>query len=262
MDLELSGKVAVVTGGSKGIGLAITEGLVAEGVRVVVGARSVEALEGLDGVDAIAVDLAAPDGPAKLVAHAADTHGRIDILINNVGGAPTRPGGFLTIDDASFEKTINLNFYAALRAIRAVLPHMLDNDNNAGGVIVNVNSVNAILADPLVMDYCAAKAALGSVAKALSQELGPKNVRINEVWPGPVATDLWLGRDGVAAQVAAAGAAPDPDAVRAGAEAAMATGRFTTPREVAAQVLLLASPLSGNVTGAHHVIDGGLLKAV
>jgi NAD(P)-dependent dehydrogenase (short-subunit alcohol dehydrogenase family) len=259
MDLELRGKVAVVTGGSKGIGLAIAEGLLAEGVRVVVGARTVDGMPAHDGLEGIALDLAAPDGPATLIERAIELHGRVDILINNVGGAPTRPGGFLTIDDASFEKTINLNFYAAVRAIRAVLPHMVD---AGGGAIVNVNSVNAILADPLVLDYCAAKAALGSVAKALSQELGPKNIRINEVWPGPVATDLWLGRDGVAAQVAAAGAAPDPDAVRAGAEAAMATGRFTTPREVAAQVLLLASALSGNVTGAHHVIDGGLLRAV
>ncbi len=75
-----------------------------------------------------------------------------------------------------------------------------------------------------------------------------------------MATDLWLGEHGVAAQVAAAGAAPDAAAVRAGAEAAMATGRFTTPHEVAAQVLLLASPLSGNVTGAHAVIDGGLTR--
>jgi NAD(P)-dependent dehydrogenase (short-subunit alcohol dehydrogenase family) len=257
MDLELRDKVAVVTGGSKGIGLAIAEGLLAEGARVVVGARGVAEMEQHDGLDAIEVDLAAAEGPATLIAHAIETHGRVDILINNVGGAPTRPGGFLTIDDDAFAKTINLNFYAAVRAIRAVLPGMVERGD---GAIVNVNSVNAIVADPLVLDYSASKAALASVAKALSQELGPKGIRVNEVWPGPVATDLWLGRNGVAAQVAAAGAAPDPAAVRAGAEAQMATGRFTTPQEVAAQVLLLASPRSGNVTGSHALIDGGLTK--
>jgi NAD(P)-dependent dehydrogenase (short-subunit alcohol dehydrogenase family) len=258
MDLRIAGKVAVVTGGSKGIGLAIAEALVDEGVKVVVGARGVAAMPEREGLDAIEVDLAAPEGPGKLIAHAIETHGRVDILINNVGGAPTRPGGFLTIDDADFEKTINLNFYAAVRAIRAVLPGMVERGD---GAIVNVNSINAIIADPLVLDYSASKAALASVAKALSQELAPKGIRINEVWPGPVATDLWLGEHGVAAQVAAAGAAPDPAAVRAGAEAQMATGRFTTPQEVAAQVLLLASPLSGNVTGSHAIIDGGLTKA-
>jgi NAD(P)-dependent dehydrogenase (short-subunit alcohol dehydrogenase family) len=258
MDLELRDKVAVVTGGSKGIGLAIAEALLAEGATVVVGARGVAGMPQHDGLDALEVDLAAPDGPATLIAHAIERRGRVDILVNNVGGAPTRPAGFLSIGDADFEKTINLNFYAAVRAIRAVLPGMLERGD---GAIVNVNSINAIIADPLVLDYSASKAALASVAKALSQELGSKGIRINEVWPGPVATDLWLGEHGVAAQVAAAGGAPDPAAVRAGAEAAMATGRFTTPQEVAAQVLLLASPLSGNVTGAHAVIDGGLTKA-
>lgn len=257
MDLELQGKVAVVTGGSKGIGLAIAEALLAEGAKVVVGARTIDGMPPHDDLDAIVVDLAAPEGPATLIAEAIARHGQVDVLVNNVGGAPTRPGGFLTIDDAAFEKTINLNFYAAVRAIRAVLPGMLE---RGAGAIVNVNSINAIVADPLVLDYSASKAALASVAKALSQELGAKGIRINEVWPGPVATDLWLGKNGVAAQVAAAGAAPDPAAVRAGAEASMATGRFTTPQEVAAQVLLLASPLSGNVTGSHAVIDGGLTK--
>jgi NAD(P)-dependent dehydrogenase (short-subunit alcohol dehydrogenase family) len=258
MDLELRDKVAVVTGGSKGIGLAIAEALLAEGAKVVVGARGVAGMPEHEGLDALEVDLAAPDGPARLITHAIELRGRVDILVNNVGGAPTRPGGFLTIDDEAIAKTFNLNFNAAVRAIRAVLPDMLE---RGSGAIVNVNSVNAIVADPLVLDYSASKAALASVAKALSQELGPKGIRINEVWPGPVATDLWLGRDGVAAQVAASGAAPNPDAVRAGAEASMATGRFTTPQEVAAQVVLLASPLSGNVTGSHVLIDGGLTKA-
>jgi NAD(P)-dependent dehydrogenase (short-subunit alcohol dehydrogenase family) len=251
MDLELRDKVAVVTGGSKGIGLAIAQALLDEGAKVVVAGMPER-----DGLDALDVDLAAPEGPGTLIAHAIELRGRVDILVNNVGGAPTRHG-FLSIDDADFEKTLNLNFYAAVRAIRAVLPGMLERGD---GAIVNVNSVNAIVADPLVLDYSASKAALASVAKALSQELAPQGIRINEVWPGPVATDLWLGEHGVAAQVAASGAAPDAAAVRAGAEAAMATGRFTTPQEVATQVLLLASPRSGNVTGAHALIDGGLTK--
>src|SRR3954447_25903308 len=121
MDLELQGKVAVVTGGSKGIGLAVARTLAAEGAKVVVGARNVDALPAIDGVDGLAVDLAGADGPAALVAHAVARHGAApDILVNNVGGAPVRLEGFLAIDEDAFAATMNLNFTAALRAIRAV----------------------------------------------------------------------------------------------------------------------------------------------
>ena len=90
MDLELTDKVAVVTGASKGIGLAVTRALVDEGARVVAGARSTGSLEGLEGVSAVAVDLAAPEGPAQLVQRALDEHGRVDVLVNNVGGVRLR----------------------------------------------------------------------------------------------------------------------------------------------------------------------------
>jgi NAD(P)-dependent dehydrogenase (short-subunit alcohol dehydrogenase family) len=132
----------------------------------------------------------------------------------------------------------------------------------ASGTIVNVASVNSFFhPDGLVIDYGAAKAALVNVAKALSQELGPKGIRINSVSPGPVATDLWLGQEGVAATIGNAtgtGAA----AVREQATAAMPTGRFTTPEEVATLVTLLASPRTANVTGSNYVIDGGLIKTM
>jgi len=116
------------------------------------------------------------------------------------------------------------------------------------------------------IDYGAAKAALLNVAKALSQELGPRNIRINGVSPGPVATDLWLGDHGVAATISAAtisaATGVDPDTVRDQAIASMPTGRFTTPEEVATLVALLASPRTGNVTGSNYVIDGGLIKTM
>ncbi|HEY6762802.1 MAG TPA: SDR family oxidoreductase [Baekduia sp.] len=260
MDLELRDKVAVVTGGSKGIGLAVARTLAAEGAKVVVGARSVDAMPAIDGVEALAVDLATADGPAALVAHAAQRHGAaVDVLVNNVGGAAVRLEGFLAIPDDTFAVTMNLNYYSALRAIRAVLPGMLE---RGSGAIVNIASVNASLADPNVMDYSAAKAALVNTSKALSQELGPRGVRINDVSPGPVATDLWLGDHGVAAQIAAGGGAPHKDDVAAGAAASMPTGRFSTPEEVATLVALLASPRVANVTGSEFVIDGGLLKQV
>jgi NAD(P)-dependent dehydrogenase (short-subunit alcohol dehydrogenase family) len=193
------------------------------------------------------------------VAEAVRRHGRIDVLVNNVGAVHLRLDGFLSVTDEDFEASFQLNFFAALRAIRAAVPAMIE---QGGGVIVDVASVNAFFhPDGLVIDYGAAKAALLNAAKALSQELGPKGVRINSVSPGPVATDLWLGEQGVAATVGQA-TGSDPDAVRAQVTAGMATGRFTTPDEVAAIVAMLASPTAANVTGANYVIDGGLVKTM
>jgi NAD(P)-dependent dehydrogenase (short-subunit alcohol dehydrogenase family) len=255
MDLQLQDKVAVVTGGSKGIGLAVARTLAAEGMRVVAGARSVDEMPALDGVTALAVDLAAPEGPGRLAEHALAEHGRIDVLVNNVGGAPVRLDGFLALTDEDIAWTMNINFSSAVRAIRAVLPGMLE---RGSGAIVNVASVNAILTDPNVIDYAAAKAALVNFSKSLSREIAPQGVRINDVSPGPVATDLWLGEGGVADTIAKAGGGD----AKAGAEAAMPTGRFTQPDEVAALVALLASDRAGNVTGAQYVVDGGMTQQV
>lgn len=259
MDLELNDKVAVVTGGSKGIGLAVVRTLAAEGMHVVAGALTVDALEGIEGVTALAVDLVETDGSQRLVREAVERHGRIDVLVNNVGGVKLRLSGFLDVGDDDFERSLQLNFFAALRATRAAVAEMLE---RGGGAIVNVASVNSFFhPDGLVIDYGAAKAALLNVAKALSQELGPKGIRINSVSPGPVATDLWLGEHGVAATIAAA-TGLDADTVREQAIAGMPTGRFTTPEEVATLVALLASPRTANVTGSNYVIDGGLVKTV
>jgi NAD(P)-dependent dehydrogenase (short-subunit alcohol dehydrogenase family) len=259
VDLELGGKVAVVTGGSKGIGLAVVRTLAGEGALVVAGALTVESLRGLDGVTAVAVDLVEPGGSERLVAEALNRHGRVDVLVNNVGGVKVRTDGFLSLSDADFERSLQLNFFAALRATRAAVAAMVEQD---GGTIVNVASVNSFFhPDGLVIDYGAAKAALLNVAKALSQELGPKGIRINSVSPGPVSTDLWLGDGGVAATLGKA-TGIDPAAVREQATASMATGRFTTPEEVATLVALLASPRTANVTGSNYVIDGGLVKSM
>lgn len=259
MDLELNGKVAVVTGGSKGIGLAVVRTLAAEGAHIVAGARAVDSLQGIDGVTGVSVDLVDPTGSERLVHEAVERHGRIDVLVNNVGGVKVRLDGFLSVSDAEFERALQLNFFAALRAIRAVVPEMI---KQGRGSIVNVASVNAFFhPDGQVIDYGAAKAALLNVAKALSQELGPRGIRINSVSPGPVATDLWLGDHGVAATIGEA-TGVDPEGVRDRVIAAMPTGRFTTPEEVATLVALLASPRTENVTGSNYVIDGGLVKTM
>jgi NAD(P)-dependent dehydrogenase (short-subunit alcohol dehydrogenase family) len=231
--------------------------LAAEGAQVVAGARTVDSLLAIDGVTPLAVDLVEPGGSERLVGTAVDRHGRVDVLVNNVGGVQLRLGGFLQISDADFERSMQLNFFAAVRATRAAVAEMI---KHGEGAIVNVASVNAFFhPDGLVIDYGAAKAALLNVAKALSQELGPKGIRINSISPGPVETDLWLGKDGVAETVGRA-TGIDPRVIHEQTIAGIASGRFSTPDEVATLVALLASPRTANVTGANYVIDGGLLK--
>ncbi len=257
MDLQLTDKVAVVTGANKGIGLAITRTLVAEGAYVVAGSRSTENLDGMDRVTPVALDLLAEDGPARLVQKAVDDHGRLDVLVNNVGAVRIRVDGFLATSDEEFEWAIKMNFFIGLRATRAALGPMLE---QGSGSIVNVASVNSFFQpDAATVDYGAAKAAVVNLSKALSQEFGPKGIRVNCISPGQVSTDLWLGEHGVAAAFADA-TGVDADTIRTTAAAAIATGRFTTPEEVATLVTMLASDRIANVTGVNYVIDGGLIK--
>jgi NAD(P)-dependent dehydrogenase (short-subunit alcohol dehydrogenase family) len=256
VELGLKGRTAVVTGASRGIGLAVVRALVDAGAQVVAGARGsspeLDDLAVTGAVRVLGVDLSEPGGPDRLVEFAG---GRVDVLVNNVGAAPARTSGFLEVDDEMWRATFALNLMPAVRTTRAVLPGMLD----AGrGAIVTVASVNARLPDPAVIDYSAAKAALVAFSKALSKEVGPRGVRVNTVSPGPVATALWLGAGGVADELAAA-SGTDRDEVVAQARQSMVTGRFSTPEEVAAVVAFLAGDVSGNLTGADVTIDGGLV---
>jgi NAD(P)-dependent dehydrogenase (short-subunit alcohol dehydrogenase family) len=259
MDLELTGKIVVVTGASKGIGLAIVRAFVNEGAHVVAGARKssaeLDALAADGAVDVIAVDLADPDAPAHLVAAAGE---RLDVLVNNVGLALPRTEGFLAVTDEMWAASLTLNLMAAVRTTRAALPVMIA---GGGGTIVNTGSINARLPDPTVIDYSAAKSALTNLAKSLSKEFGSRGIRVNTLAPGPVATDLWLGGDGVAARIGQA-TGQRPEDVAAAAASGMVTGRFTRPEEVADLVLLLASARTGNVTGAEFTIDGGMISTI
>jgi NAD(P)-dependent dehydrogenase (short-subunit alcohol dehydrogenase family) len=255
MNLDLAGKVAVVTGAGKGIGMAVTRALAGEGALVVAGSKATATLDGLTGVSAVAVDLATPDGPARLIQHAIDEHGRLDVLVNNVGAVHMRLEGFFGTSDDDFAWAMEMNFFIALRASRAALAAMVAQGT---GAIVNVASVNAFFQpDAATIDYGAAKAALVNLTKTLAQEFGPHGIRVNAVSPGPVATDLWLGEHGVAQTVAEA-TGVDADTARKTIIAGIggfATGRFTTPEEVATLITFLASGRSGNITGVNYVID-------
>ena len=261
MDLGLSGKRALVTGASKGIGLAVTRRLVTEGVSVVGGSRSssneLDALIREGTVVHVSTDLSSEDGPSLLV-EAALRDGPIDILINNAGAVTPRLGGFASVTDEQWWATMTLTFMAAVRTTRALLPSMVARGE---GSIVNNASVNATLPDPLVIDYSAAKAALNNFSKGLSKEVGPQGIRVNAVSAGPVQTELWLGEHGVAATLSEAnGGKPDDIAHQAVRESA--TQRFTTPDEVADLIVFLASERASNVTGANYIIDGGLSQSL
>jgi NAD(P)-dependent dehydrogenase (short-subunit alcohol dehydrogenase family) len=155
MDLNLSGKVAVVTGASKGIGLAITRSPAGEGVTVVAGARNRSAeLAGISGAAGTApqgrahpvpVDLTEPDGPARLVKEAVDGFGGVDILVNNVGAVRPRVDGFLALTDVDWDWALTINFLAAVRTIRAALPYLLE---RAPSTIVTIASVNVCATPP------------------------------------------------------------------------------------------------------------------
>jgi NAD(P)-dependent dehydrogenase (short-subunit alcohol dehydrogenase family) len=260
--LDLSGKTAVVTGASRGIGLEVTRALVREGMTVAAGALdgSADLRDLADESDIIIVldDLTTAAGCQTLVDQAVARYGGIDLLVNNVGGVHPRTDGFLQVTDADWQWALETNLFSAIRATRAAIPHLL---RRAPSAIVTICSVNASLPDPGVIDYSAAKAALRSLSKSLSKELGPLGIRVNTVSPGPVETALWLGAGGVAETLGRAQGV-NPDTVKAAAVSGTPTGRFTRPSEVAQLVLLLASETAGNITGADILIDGGMMNTL
>lgn len=257
MDLHLTGRTAVVTGASKGIGLAITGQLVREGVRVVAAARTVTPELAALGVTTVCVDLATPEGPIRLADSALATLGGVDLLVNNVGGAE-RFTPFLDLTDDDWQHAFEWNFFSAVRMCRALLPSLIDR----GGVIVNISAGAArIPGSPI--DYSAAKAALTNFGRLLAEEVGPAGVRVNTVSPGITRTRVWEGPDGVGAQLAKA-AGVDQATFLDGVPAAtgITTGRLVEPTEVAALVAWLASDHARSVTGADYRIDGGAVKVV
>jgi NAD(P)-dependent dehydrogenase (short-subunit alcohol dehydrogenase family) len=262
MDLELNDRVAVVTGASKGIGLAIARTLIDEGAHVVAASRTRP--QGLDLVH-VSVDLIDPDAPAEVIARAVEEFGRLDILVNNAGGPPPGDrlphGGFLERSDAHWRAMFEFNLFSAVRACRAALPVMLE---AGSGAIVNVSSGSGRQPSPFNVDYSGAKAALMNLTKALSEEFGPQGVRVNGVAPGAVLTPWWTDEGG-AADIFAAMVGSDRDSVLTTVAPEMmqlTTGRLVEPQEVADAVAFLASPRSASTTGAELAVDSGLIKTL
>ncbi|MGW4207413.1 SDR family oxidoreductase [Lentzea sp. NPDC004789] len=261
MDLALTGKTAVVTGASRGIGLATARALVKEGVRVIGAARRITPELKDVATLSVAADLSTPGGAQSVIDAALDETGGVDILVNNVGAGDVdelKLGGFLDAGDDQWHHLLDLNLFSAVRASRAALPSLIARR----GAIINVSSINARVPSTGPVGYSEAKAALTAFGKRLSEEFGPQGVRVNTVSPGPVGTGLWRDPDGFGSKVAETFGATHEDFLAAlPATFGVASGRITEPEEVAALITFLASPVVAGVLGADLVIDGGTLKA-
>ncbi|GGP96699.1 oxidoreductase [Streptosporangium pseudovulgare] len=260
MNLNLASKTAVVTGASRGIGLATVQTLTAEGVRVVGAARTITPELKETGAYTVSADLSTAEGVATLMDGALAELGGIDLLVNNVGaGDDVELAGFLDTDDTQWTRILDLNLLSAVRATRAALPSLIERR----GSIVNVSSINSRMPAAGPVAYSAAKAALAALGKSLAEEFGPRGVRVNTVSPGVTRTSIWEDPDGFGGKVAAGAGMEHAAFLRQVPQAfGITTGRLTEPREVAALIAFLLSDVAGNITGADHVIDGGTVKTL
>lgn len=247
MDLGLRDKACVVTGSTGGIGASVVRQLRDEGARVVSSGRS----EAGPGDVHVSLDLTQRGEPERLITETVRAFGRLDVLVNNVGGTEIRKLAELTDDDwqASFE----LNLMSAVRATRAALPVMKE---QGGGVIVNVSSTAAKRPSTGMPDYSVMKAALLSFSRLVADVYAADGIRCNAVTPGPTATSAWLGEGGLADQQG------ERDAVLAKVAAGRPLGRLAEPDEIASVVVFLASKKASYVTGAAWSADGGTVPII
>ena len=239
---ELSGRRALVTGGTRGIGAAIAQRLLDAGAKVVVTARSRgEALPA--GAAFVAGDLTSNPGVKAVAAGALDALGGLDILVNNAGGGSGFPQGTTSIPDEEWQTGFALNLFAAMRLTNALLPSLRE---SKAGAIVNISSGAATMSVGAVAHYCAAKAALNSYSRTLAIDLAPSKIRVNIVSPGPTTTP------GSREFSDAMGAPHDLFAKE------IPLGRYGSPEDIAEVVALLASDRGKWMTGGIINVDGGM----
>ena len=243
--LDLSGKVAIVTGASRGIGRAIAETLAAQGAHVVAAARADNAAEVAAAIqaaggraEAVSLDVTAADGPASLVAGALERHGRIDILVNNAGIA--RDQLLLRMKRDDWDQVIATNLTAAFACAQAVLRPMV---KQRSGRIISISSVVGQSGNAGQANYAASKAGLIGFSKSLAREVASRNITVNVVAPGLIATDMTRA---LTEQAQVDWAAQIP------------LGRPGAAREVAAAVCFLASDEASYITGHVLAVNGGM----
>jgi NAD(P)-dependent dehydrogenase (short-subunit alcohol dehydrogenase family) len=260
MNYELTDRVVVISGGGSGIGLACCQAFLQEGALVVAGARDPSAAAALSpAVTAVAVDLSTATGADRLISAAVETHGSVDVLVNNVGVFPFRDS-FLSVSDADWDALMNVNFYSMVRACRATLPHMVERGR---GSIVSIASDVGRAPDRFFVDYSVSKAAALMLSKAISVEFGPAGIRSNCVSPGPTRTPAWDKPGGFADSLAEEYGLGKEQAIEHFAKEVrkLPLGKLGDPEDVARVVAFLASDVSKHVTGADYTVDGGIVAA-
>ncbi|HEV8640619.1 MAG TPA: SDR family oxidoreductase [Methylomirabilota bacterium] len=262
MDLGLKGKVALVTGGSKGIGKAVARGLAEEGAKVAVCARDKATLEAAaqdiakatgSEVFVVAGDLTRPADVQHIVDATVVRFGRIDILVNNAGAAPG--GEILDLTEEDWQKALQLKFMGYVRCTKAVIPHML---KQGGGRIVNIVGNDGVKPIGIELSPSAANAADLAMTVALAEQYGRRNICVNALNPGPVATERWDQLIGGIARLRKISV----EEAQKRAERSIPLGRICTPEEVANVAVFIASGRASFMNGAVITLDGGQRKAL
>lgn len=255
---ELSGKIALVTGGTKGAGKAIAERLLSAGAIVIVTARNKPEYSHKN-LHFIVADLSKNEGTQKVVEEVLTKYKQLDILINNLGASETPGGGFAVLTDNHWETTLQTNLLAPVRLDRGLLPQMIARKT---GVIIHIASIQGRL--PLydsTLPYAAAKAALINYSKSLSNEVSPKGVRVLTVSPGWIMTS---SASRMMERIAQSSQSTIEQATQSVMDAlgGIPYGRPAKPEEVAELVGFLVSPRANYLTGTEYVIDGGTIPTV
>jgi 3-oxoacyl-[acyl-carrier protein] reductase len=259
MDLGVEGKLCVVTGASRGIGLETSRRLAAEGAQVLMVARDADVLRpAADAIGAewIACDITDADVDERVIATCAEQMGGVDVLVNNAGTAAIK--GLDELTDEDWREQWELHVMAPMRLMRAAAPRMAQ---RGGGRIVNVCSSSGKRPSTRWPAYSVSKSAQLSLSRVFADAFAAQRVLVNAVTPGPVATELWTGPGGIAEQIAAASGGSADDALAAQAEK-VPIGRLADAGEIADVIAFLCSARASTVTGAAWSADGGSVAIV
>jgi len=251
--MRLEGKVAVITGGARGIGRGIAEAFVREGARVAIAdvdEDAVRATAGEIGGHAVVADVADAASVERMAASVTEQFGRVDVLVNNAGVSKVVP--FLEMDQALWERTLAVNLTGAMLCSRAFLGQMVE---RRAGRIINISSQSGKKGNAQYAAYCASKFGLIGLTQSLAAEFAPYGITVNAICPGVVFTGLWKSPDMLDAYAAKRGISPDE--VEGHFIRQIPLGRLATPEDVAAVAVYLASDAAAYITGQAINVSGG-----